>query len=119
VETSLPNLKTQILFRIDSAQIEAKEAKKIEQARDFLKRYPTYHLKIVGGSDNIGSIETNRQLALERAQAVKAALIEQGIDPQRLQAVASPKLGLGDNEPQWAGRRVEFELVKPSTRNKL
>jgi outer membrane protein OmpA-like peptidoglycan-associated protein len=118
VETTVPNLKTQILFNIDSAQIEVKEAKKIEQVRDFLRRYPTYHLRIVGGSDNIGFIETNRQLALERAQTVKAALIEQGIDAQRLQAVASPKLGLGENEPQWTGRRVEFELVKPSTRNK-
>jgi outer membrane protein OmpA-like peptidoglycan-associated protein len=118
VDATLPTVKTQIFFSLESARLEPKEAGNIKQVRDFLKLHPAYNLRIIGGSDNIGSTETNLQLALERAQAVKAALIEQGVEQHRLQAVSRPTLSISEEKPHSTDRRVEFEVVKPNARNK-
>jgi outer membrane protein OmpA-like peptidoglycan-associated protein len=119
VEPTLPAVKIQIFFKPESAQLEAKEIENIKQVRDFLKRYPTYHLRIIGESDGVGTVETNQQLALDRARAVEAALIAQGVEPQRLEIKARLNLSIGEVAPQATERRVEFEIVKPITRNGL
>ncbi|WP_019502698.1 BON domain-containing protein [Pseudanabaena sp. PCC 6802] len=119
VEATLPIVKAQIFFKLESAQLEPKEAGNIKQVSDFLKRHPAYHLRIIGGSDNIGSTETNQLLALERAQAVRAALIAQGVEQHRLQAVSRPTLSISEDKPRSTDRRVEFEVVQPGARNNL
>jgi outer membrane protein OmpA-like peptidoglycan-associated protein len=110
---ALPAIKTKIFFPYESAEITANEAQKLKHVKEFIKSHPKYHLKIIGGSDRIGEPEANLRLALERAQAVKAALIAQGIKPQRLQAASRAELSISEGEPEWTGRRVEFEIIKP------
>jgi outer membrane protein OmpA-like peptidoglycan-associated protein/predicted nucleic acid-binding Zn-ribbon protein len=108
-----PVIKTKIFFPSESAEITTNEAQKLKQVKEFIKAHPKYRLKIIGGSDRTGSAEANQSLALERAQVVKAALIAKGIETQRLQTASRAELSISEGEPEWTGRRVEFELIKP------
>ncbi|MDY7015459.1 MAG: BON domain-containing protein, partial [Cyanobacteriota bacterium] len=83
---SLPStdIKTRIYFKNQSAQIEAVDREtKIQLIVQHLERYSDLHLKIVGHSPASERGDSS-QLALERATAVRTALIEQGITPTRL-----------------------------------
>lgn len=113
IDTTPPAIKTKIFFPSESAQITVKEAQKLKLVKEFIKSHPKYELKIIGGSDRTGVTESNHGLALDRAKAVKAALIAQGVEPRRLQAASRSELSITEGEPEWTGRRVEFEVVKP------
>ncbi|MFT7402506.1 MAG: OOP family OmpA-OmpF porin [Hydrogenophaga sp.] len=63
---------------------------------------------ITGHTDRQGSLDANDRLSLERAQAVRALLIERGFPPERIDAV-----GRGEREPVVA---TEDEVVEPRNR---
>jgi outer membrane protein OmpA-like peptidoglycan-associated protein len=63
---------------------------------------------ITGHTDRQGSLDANDRLSLERAQAVRALLIERGFAPERIDAV-----GRGEREPVVA---TEDEVVEPRNR---
>jgi outer membrane protein OmpA-like peptidoglycan-associated protein len=52
------------------------------------------HLTIEGYTDSRGSTESNRRLSMERAEAVRDFLVQQGVPPDRLTAV-----GMGEDQP--------------------
>lgn len=71
---------------------------------------------IEGHTDSVGNEQMNQQLSLARAQAVRAFLTEQGMKPERIQAV-----GKGESEPvadndtpdgRANNRRVEIVITK-------
>ncbi|MFB2836239.1 OmpA family protein [Floridanema evergladense] len=104
---------TRIYFDSGSAELKAGNQNKILQIKDLLNRYPNLSLRIMGYSDPLGSFDTNLKLAQSRAETVKNALITQGIDPKRLQALAAPTppLGVDSQKPLWLARCVEFQPV--------
>jgi outer membrane protein OmpA-like peptidoglycan-associated protein len=55
----------------------------------MLKNFPEWRLRIVGHTDATGDPEHNEALSLERANAIMAALVERGVDAQRLAAAGS------------------------------
>ena len=55
---------------------------------------PTWNVSIEGHTDNQGGKSYNLQLSLDRAEAVKAWLVDQGIAPERIQTH-----GYGDTRP--------------------
>ena len=63
---------------------------------------------ITGHTDRQGSLEANDRLSLERAQAVRALLIERGFTAERIDAV-----GRGEREPVVP---TEDEVVEPRNR---
>jgi peptidoglycan-associated lipoprotein len=74
-----------------------------------------YKVKLEGNCDEWGSDEYNDALGLKRAQTVKTALINDGVDASRISMVS-----LGKNSPVckektkecWAqNRRVDFKLL--------
>ncbi|MCQ2189268.1 MAG: OmpA family protein [Paludibacteraceae bacterium] len=75
---------------------------------------PAYKLNIGGHTDNVGDPGKNMQLSKDRAAAVRAYLVEKGVDESRLAAagygdtvpVASNKTAKGRAE----NRRVAFEV---------
>lgn len=76
----------------------------------------TRRIKIVGHTDNVGKDAANQKLSEGRAQAVREALIERGIDASRLEAE-----GRGETEPidtndteegRQNNRRVEIEVLE-------
>ncbi|MGA9377603.1 MAG: OmpA family protein, partial [Phormidium sp.] len=104
---------TRIYFESGSAELKATDQNKILQIKAFLNQYPQLSLRIMGYSDRIGSLNTNLKLAQSRAETVKNALITQGIDLKRLQALAAatPPLGVDSQKPLWLARCVEFQPV--------
>jgi len=63
---------------------------------------------ITGHTDRQGSLDANDRLSLERAQAIRALMIERGFAPDRIDAV-----GRGEREPVVP---TEDEVVEPRNR---
>jgi outer membrane protein OmpA-like peptidoglycan-associated protein len=69
---------------------------------------PGGEIVITGHTDRQGSLDANDRLSLERAQAVRALLIERGFSAERVDAV-----GRGEREPVVP---TEDEVVEPRNR---
>ena len=75
----------------------------------------TSAISIVGFSDSVGDPETNRQVSLARAEAVKAYLVQQGVPEGSLTTDARGEDGSSGSEGLGGlERRVELEVVGTS-----
>lgn len=76
-------------------------------------------LRIEGHTDNAGSPEMNADLSRRRASAVRDALIQRGIEPDRISAdgygAARPIADNGDEAGRARNRRIEVRVVPPPT----
>lgn len=90
----------------------------LDMVAELMQRYPTYHLKIVGHTDNQGNPQANKRLSELRAKACMEYLEEQGISKGRIAYE-----GLGGEQPRATNdtrsgrrrnRRVEFDLFDPN-----
>ena len=83
-----------------------------------MNKYPETKWRIEGHTDSTGSYSRNKQLSLERANAVAGYLIQNGIDESRLEAVGlGPDFPIADNSTETGramNRRVSIELIKES-----
>ncbi len=108
-------IKKAIFFVTDSAEIEARSNDLMSEIADVLQRNPQLDLvEIQGHTDNVGSAEHNRQLSQQRADSVRAWLINAGVDGSRLEAK-----GYGPDRPlvpnltpgnRARNRRVQFMI---------
>jgi outer membrane protein OmpA-like peptidoglycan-associated protein len=74
-------------FAGQGADLDFQESRsQLENIARILMAYPAVRLKIGGYTDNKGSAATNRKLSDERAQAVRRALVQSGVNPERLEA---------------------------------
>jgi outer membrane protein OmpA-like peptidoglycan-associated protein len=89
----------------------------LDEAVAMLKKYPTVRIEISGHTDSSGDEEKNRALSQERADAVRAYLVQHGIDGGRLDSKGyGPQFPIGNNatpEGRAQNRRVEFKLLSP------
>lgn len=83
-----------VLFDTGESTLKAGARSNIERVASFLKKYPDRSLTIEGHTDNTGDDDYNYNLSVERAFAVRSALMAQGIDITRIQAK-----GLGEDVP--------------------
>jgi outer membrane protein OmpA-like peptidoglycan-associated protein len=86
----------------------------IDQIAALMKQNPDLKLGIEGHTDNVGDRKKNRFLSEERARSVVAALVNMGIDPQRLTVA-----GYGQDKPiadnkteEGRAKNRRVELVK-------
>jgi outer membrane protein OmpA-like peptidoglycan-associated protein len=89
-------LETKIDFDIRSATLDDRQAtSKLQTVLLFLQEHPDKYLNVIGHSKNIDNESEAAQLALDRANVVRHALIMKGASPDRLQIRASTHLPIG------------------------
>jgi len=109
-------------FGISTSTLRSGTEAILDDIATALENFPEWGLRIVGHTDSSGNAETNQQLSIARAEAIKAALVERGIAADRLQAggvgqtmpVASDDSGAG----RALNRRVELVRTTDSTEAK-
>ncbi len=103
-----------LYFSTASAILAPKEVtQKLSKVKEYMAENSTKNFRITGYSDFKTSPAENQKLALERATNVKAALVKQGINGNRIQ-VASTKdrpEGVEENESLSLRRLVTVEVV--------
>jgi outer membrane protein OmpA-like peptidoglycan-associated protein len=73
-----------ISFPVGSATIDQDGTRQIAWFVDKMRPYPQANFLVQGFADSTGAEATNQQLSVARAQAVAAALTEQGIAAARM-----------------------------------
>lgn len=88
----------------------------LDRVVEFVQRYPDRPVRIEGYTDSRGGANLNQALSQRRADSVRDALIEEGVDPSRLEA-----LGFGQDRPvasndseegRAQNRRVEIVVIE-------
>jgi len=102
---------TELRFPTGTATLTDADLPSLDRIASLLADHPNLEARIEGHTDSLGDEETNLALSQERAEAVKAALIERGVDPARLSAEGvGPARPIADNSNpagRAQNRRVE------------
>jgi OmpA-OmpF porin, OOP family len=105
-----------IEFAKGSAVISETSYATIDSATNFLFQDKVGRILLEGHTDNTGTPEANLRLSAARAEAVRQALIDNGISPTRLTALGrGQSQPIADNETdegKQRNRRVEAVLVE-------
>ena len=101
-----------IYFDFDKSEIKPEFADVISAHAKNLTSHPNLRIKLEGNTDERGTREYNIGLGERRAQAVRRALMLQGVAESQLNTVsfgAERPAAEGDDEAAWAqNRRVEL-----------
>lgn len=101
-----------IYFDFDKSEIRAEYADIVKTAAQNLSAHPILKIKLEGNTDERGTREYNIGLGERRAQAVRRALMLQGVSETQITTVsfgAERPAVEGDDESAWAqNRRVEL-----------
>jgi OOP family OmpA-OmpF porin len=103
-------------FKTKKYNIQEKYIEDLNIFAKFLEDNPGYDVIIHGHTDNVGTNEDNRILSQNRANSVKEALVNYGIEEIRLTTVGegeeSPTTTNSTAHGRAANRRIEVELIK-------
>ncbi|MFZ5471367.1 MAG: OmpA family protein [Myxococcota bacterium] len=111
-------IKQQIKFATGSAKIVGRQSFDIigEVALALRDNPQIKKVRVEGHTDSVGSDAMNLKLSQNRANSVMSALIKEGVDPMRMEAV-----GFGETKPiasnatakgRQENRRTEFNIVE-------
>lgn len=95
------NIRLDVLFKLNSAVVEAENNGSVKAFADFLIKNEPYHAVIVGHTDSQGRAEYNQRLSERRARSVVDMLVEYGVSRERLRAT-----GQGESEPLITEKEV-------------
>ena len=83
-----------VLFDTARAQLKPGAQRSIDQIAAFLSEHPERRVQVEGFTDSQGTNDYNLELSQSRADAVAMAIIQRGVDAQRVRA-----LGYGEEFP--------------------
>jgi OOP family OmpA-OmpF porin len=102
-------------FAVGSARLLPRAGERLSVVLDAARRFPDLRLEVEGHTDSTGSRALNQPLSEQRAEAVKAWLVEHGIEAGRIETAGfADARPVGSNQtPQGraANRRVEVRYV--------
>lgn len=102
--------KGETYFAHNSTQLKPGGYQEIARIATVLNKYPDTRIKVAGHTDQRGSEQYNQQLSSRRAEAVKSALVRQGVNPSRIAT-----RGYGESRPISSSyaqnRRVEVTII--------
>ncbi|HLL95360.1 MAG TPA: sodium-translocating pyrophosphatase [Spirosoma sp.] len=105
-----------LTFETGSATLKGESQEQLKNIAEILKAYPNMTIKLGGYTDNTGDPNANLKLSNDRAQAVKAGLVQLGIDEDRLDAEGYGQenpIASNDTEAGRAqNRRISIEVIK-------
>jgi outer membrane protein OmpA-like peptidoglycan-associated protein len=100
-----------VLFDTGKAQLKSGAQRPIDQIAAFLNENPERRVQVEGFTDSQGTNDYNLELSQSRADAVAMAIIQRGIDAQRVRALGYgeeyPKASNTDAGSRQLNRRVE------------
>lgn len=101
---------SEVMFDFDSATLKPGAYAEIGRVTNVLNRYTQTAIRVEGHTDSKGSESYNQDLSARRAQAVKSALVQRGVDSRRIQIV-----GFGESQPissnEAMNRRVNIVII--------
>jgi outer membrane protein OmpA-like peptidoglycan-associated protein len=108
-----------VLFDVGDAELKPGAYRAVDRLAEVMKQNPEITIRVEGFTDSVGSEDLNMQLSQERADAVRSALVERGIEASRIEArgygeslpIASNRTAAGRQE----NRRVEIVLIDTSS----
>lgn len=83
-----------VLFELGQAELQPGARANLEDVVELLRNEPDKSIRIEGHTDSTGPARANLELSERRARAVRAMLIDMGIDGGRVEAV-----GMGEDFP--------------------
>lgn len=110
------DMQDDILFDVDSAELNFRSRQIINSVALVLKEYRQSYVSVNGFTDTTGTRQYNSQLSQFRAEAVAAELVDNGVEPIRISPRGYGESNLriqtpdGVNEPR--NRRVEI-VIEP------
>lgn len=109
-----------VQFETGGSRVKEESIADIERIAKVMVEYPETSLTIEGHTDSQGSAEFNRRLSQQRADAVKAVLVDRfDIDAARIEAIGKgedePVADNGTAEGRAKNRRVETEISASRT----
>lgn len=91
-------------FDTAKSAIRPDDLTEVQAAADALKASRTARVKIVGYADSTGSAPANATLGLDRANAVKSAMIARGVGADRIDTASGGETNPADTNATAAGR---------------
>jgi len=103
-----------IRFKSNSSELDADSVEILEQVSSALDQVPDVNVTIGGHTDSTGNYDYNLNLSAQRAETVRAYLVDRGTNPDRLTAVGfGPSQPVASNETitgRALNRRIEITL---------
>lgn len=103
-----------VLFDSDQAHIKPGAQRSLDKLVIFLKRYPQRRASVEGYTDSTGNADHNQELSARRAGAVRTALVERGVEAERIVSQgygeSYPVAGNDSSGGRQQNRRVEIIL---------
>ena len=103
-----------VMFDTGRSELKSGAGRKMDQLAQFLVEHPDRRVQIDGFTDSVGSDSYNEELSQRRADAVKTALINRGVQPSRIgtegYGKAYPVASNNDSGGRQLNRRVEVVI---------
>lgn len=103
--------KSDVLFDSGSSALKPGAYQELDRVSRVLTQYPETRIMIAGHTDSDGSEAFNQNLSVQRAEAVRNALVSQGVSASRLTTA-----GFGESQPiadnnSEAGKQLNRRVV--------
>lgn len=101
-----------VYFDFDSAQLRSGSMPKVREAAQMADEMEDVSFSVTGHADRAGPVDYNQELSLRRAQSVRDALANRGVDSNDISIAArgesEPAVPTADGVREQANRRVEI-----------